>query len=625
MPRDKTETTYRDDIDALLLTPPADAAVGYARQSKTAAHELLSRDSLSAETQLTKDRQYADIFGWRFLADLSQQTIDLDTPGSQRVYTRSSARRKKRLTPSWQQRPGLMRLLQEAAQGKFQHLVCYKLDRLGRDAAELYQIRDAFREHGVTLHIVSEGIRSDTAGGELVFAVLAAVAEMERRNIADRNRDVALQRARRGLHHSRPPGWLTLVPGTTPADGPAHFAIHPEHGANLTRLAELRLSGLSYTDIARLLNTEGRQSPGGGDWTMNNVRDALSAHSRQRYRGHATFHGHRPDSRDPVLVISRNVFPPLFSPEFSDSLDRAQEVMENARRHSEARTEARKGQKTPYRSSDYILSGIAACALCGTRLVGSYNVGRQGEKILRYHCPAAATGSIPHPGKDAGRKGGMIIAANRAEGAVLFALADLQNRLKDREQTSGWRQKPTKTVTGKKTSAAPAPRPVEVIEAAIDRLLALVEEGRLSETDYDRRYRQLAEEREQSIQAEVLRAEQQDADQQAIALERLATSGPVGEWARSEVRLLLRQLCARIELPVTVDGVLLPRVRTTTADPLLEHVRLVLHEPLLLPRLSRTSKKSIAVSAMLAAMYNARYSGDRRLDYIPASCPDTSS
>jgi putative DNA-invertase from lambdoid prophage Rac len=81
------------------------------------------------------------------------------------------------------QRPGFSKLLELARPGD---VICvYAVDRLGRDALDVQSTVRNLIDRGVTVDV--HGLGPIGRGvGELILAVLAQVAEMERRRIAER-------------------------------------------------------------------------------------------------------------------------------------------------------------------------------------------------------------------------------------------------------------------------------------------------------------------------------------------------------------------------------------------------------------------------------------------------------
>src|SRR6478735_3273589 len=80
-------------------------------------------------------------------------------------------------------RPGFARMLATVRRGDTVHV--YAVDRLGRDAIDVQTTVRRLIDAGVALDV--HGLGPIGRGvGELILAVLAQVAEMERRRIADR-------------------------------------------------------------------------------------------------------------------------------------------------------------------------------------------------------------------------------------------------------------------------------------------------------------------------------------------------------------------------------------------------------------------------------------------------------
>ena len=85
------------------------------------------------------------------------------------------------------ERPGLASLLNYARAGDT--LMVVRLDRLGRSLRELLGLVDRLKERDVALVSLEERIDTSSAAGELVFHVFGAIAQFERRLIAERTRD----------------------------------------------------------------------------------------------------------------------------------------------------------------------------------------------------------------------------------------------------------------------------------------------------------------------------------------------------------------------------------------------------------------------------------------------------
>ena len=79
-----------------------------------------------------------------------------------------------------------MRSSQDAKRRQFDVLVCWRLDRLGRNLRHLVTLLDELQVLGVSFVSLGEGIDCTTPAGRLQLHVLAALAEFERARIAER-------------------------------------------------------------------------------------------------------------------------------------------------------------------------------------------------------------------------------------------------------------------------------------------------------------------------------------------------------------------------------------------------------------------------------------------------------
>jgi DNA invertase Pin-like site-specific DNA recombinase len=106
-------------------------------------------------------------------------------------------------------RPALETLGRDAARGRFDIVVAWRLDRLGRSLRSLVLFLDQLTAAGVAVASVDDGIDLSTAAGRFQVHILGALAEYERTMIGDRVR-MGIARARRdGVRLGRPRAGVT--------------------------------------------------------------------------------------------------------------------------------------------------------------------------------------------------------------------------------------------------------------------------------------------------------------------------------------------------------------------------------------------------------------------------------
>lgn len=153
---------------------------------RAAIYARVSTADQEPENQLVELRRYASARSWT-----GTEYVDRGVSGAK------------------DRRPALDQMIADARRRKFDVVVCWRLDRLGRSLKHLLTLLDDFQALGVAFVSLAEGIDATTPAGKLQMHILGAIAEFERARIAERVR-AGLQRARsQGKRLGRP---RALVP-----------------------------------------------------------------------------------------------------------------------------------------------------------------------------------------------------------------------------------------------------------------------------------------------------------------------------------------------------------------------------------------------------------------------------
>lgn len=103
---------------------------------------------------------------------------------------------KDKISGSKESRPGFNKLMQDSRKKRFDAVLCWKLDRLGRSLEHLISIIKEWKKRGIDLICYQQNIDTTNASGKLMFQIIGAFAEFERNMIRERTK-AGLERARK--------------------------------------------------------------------------------------------------------------------------------------------------------------------------------------------------------------------------------------------------------------------------------------------------------------------------------------------------------------------------------------------------------------------------------------------
>ena len=136
------------------------------RAKSAAIYVRVSTDQQTVENQIRELRQVAERRGW----DVVEIYSDAGISGAKGRAGR----------------PGLDRMLKEASRRKFDIVMAWAIDRLGRSLIDLLGTIQHLEACGVDLYLDQQAIDTTTPMGKLVFQVTGAFAEFERSMIRQR-------------------------------------------------------------------------------------------------------------------------------------------------------------------------------------------------------------------------------------------------------------------------------------------------------------------------------------------------------------------------------------------------------------------------------------------------------
>jgi site-specific DNA recombinase len=235
------------------------------------------------------------------------------------------------------ERPSFAKLLSLIETGEVQTIIVWHTDRLYRRVRDLVALVELAEKHALRILTVKAGeLDLNNSTGRMMAQIMGAVARQEVEHKGERQKNANSQRAKAGVWQfsNRPYGYARL-------NGVVQVV---ESEAAVLREAYSRyLDGETYYSIVESLNFRGLPTTTGKPWTISQLRSRLA---NPAYAGFRLYLGEVAGEGDWEPIITKDVWQRF--------------------------TSAKSRRKTPHTWSNrtkYLLSGMALCGVCGSRMM----------------------------------------------------------------------------------------------------------------------------------------------------------------------------------------------------------------------------------------------------------------
>ena len=251
-------------------------------------------------------------------------------------------------------RQNFQRMMRDARTGKFQYVIAWKSNRLGRDMLQAMLNADLLGKNGIKCLYVEEDF-ADTAAGRFALRNMMSVNQFYSENMAEDITRGMMDNAKQCKATGSPPYGYKIAKDK-------HFEIDEDAAKIVREIYEKVVAGERIIDIIHSLNERGLKTRRGYEWNKSSFNRLLH---NERYRGVYLFNDLRIEGGMP-RILSDELF---------------YKVQEALKMKKNPRCMGRRSE-----NGIYLLTGKLFCGHCMAPMMGDSGHSKNGKRHFYYTC-----------------------------------------------------------------------------------------------------------------------------------------------------------------------------------------------------------------------------------------------
>ena len=277
-------------------------------------------------------------------------------------------------------------LFADMESGKVNTVICTALDRISRSVKDFLNFFEILTKYNVEFVCLKQNYDTTSSQGKLFITIMMALAEFERTQTSERNKDATIARAERGLWNGG-----HLLGYNLNSNKKGYLEVSEQEKAAIQFAFRKYLECGSLIETGRALNTNGYRTKGYTS-RRNKTRSpqTFGRSSMKQMLVNLAYIGKKEinkkwKTQDQNKLPESNRYrtvPAVWEPIIDEeTFYKAQNLL--------AKNTATKHNETAPIKHVYILnSGLLLCEKCGKPMEGTCGTGHKGNKYFYYHCKA---------------------------------------------------------------------------------------------------------------------------------------------------------------------------------------------------------------------------------------------